>query len=480
MSKTIGETGSFTGPSPGADVPIRINFTEMLDNPIIALTGTGNGADMYSIRVTETTDTYFEFLIEEWEYLDGPHPAVETVNWIAINSGTHRLEDGRFVEAGTTSANETNTAVTYSSEFQAEIDSNPIVLTSVMSNNDDITVDSDPLNITTSGFNVRLQEEEAQNPANTHAFETVGWIAFESGGDADTAGLAQTGGGLDEGNDVYTFDTAFTGTPIVVADTQTINGGDTARVELVATGSTTVTLNLQEEQSNDSEIAHIDETVGFVAFDAGLITAICFTPEVRLSTPAGERAVRDLREGDLVVTADHGLCPIRWIGGKLVTGARLHAAPQARPIVIPAGALGLGRPTREVRVSPRHCLALEGGEVELAFGTREVLVAALHLVGWRGIHRDDSCQATEYLHLLMDKHEILFADGLPAESYHPGQQGMATLKDQDRARLLMAMPRITTDAYGPTARRVLRWHEAVHFAPTNQRDASIAAHGRAG
>jgi hypothetical protein len=201
VSKTIGQTGSFTGSSPGDGVPIRINFSEKLDNPIVALTGTGNGADMYSIRVTETTNDYFEFIIEEWEYLDGPHPAVETINWIAINEGTHRLEDGRFVEAGTTSATETSGSVTYSAEFQAETESAPVVLTSVMSNNDAVTVDSDPRNIPDTGFVVRLQQEEAQRSINTHAAETVGWIAFEGGGDATDAGLAATGGGLDEGND---------------------------------------------------------------------------------------------------------------------------------------------------------------------------------------------------------------------------------------------------------------------------------------
>lgn len=458
----VGVAGSVTTGSPGENDPIVVNFGTTIENAVIALTATGNGADPYTIRVIDVTDTSFTFIIEEWEYLDGPHPAIETINWVAVAEGTHRLDDGRIIEAGFTSATESSGSATFSDEFQDEVTGAPVVLTSVMSNNDAIAVDSDPRDVTTSGFNVRLQQEEAQRPLNTHAAETVGWIAFETGGSAGDSGIALTGGGLDEGNDVYTFGDTFGSAPIVVADTQTVNGGDTARVELVSTSTTSVTLNLQEEQSQDSEVNHIDETVGFVAFASGTFEGqtICFTPGALVTTPVGPRPVEQLREGDLVVTADDGLQPIRWIGAREMTGARLHTLPDERPVLIRAGALWPGCPAQDIRVSQQHRVLLKGALVALNYGTPEVLVPAKALIGLPGIERDDSLCETRFIHLLLPRHGILTVNGMPTESFHPAMDTLYGLSNAHHARLLEVVPGLATGSYGMTARKCLRVLEA--------------------
>ncbi|MEJ8561887.1 hypothetical protein QTO30_12140 [Yoonia sp. GPGPB17] len=101
----IGEAGSITTGSPVANQPITVNLTEALDDPVFAFSATSNGSDDFTIRLTGQTfdadgnTTSFTFIIEEWEYLDGPHPAVETVNWLAIEEGVHTLPDGRTIEA---------------------------------------------------------------------------------------------------------------------------------------------------------------------------------------------------------------------------------------------------------------------------------------------------------------------------------------------------------------------------------------------
>lgn len=458
----VGVAGSVTTGSPGENDPIVVNFGTTIENAVVALTATGNGADPYTIRVIDVTDTSFTFIIEEWEYLDGPHPAIETINWVAVAEGTHRLDDGRIIEAGFASATETTGDATFSSEFQNEVTSAPVVLTSVMSNNDAIAVDSDPRDVTTSGFNVRLQQEEAQRPLNTHAAETVGWIAFETGGGSGASGLALTGEGLDEGNDVYDFDTTFGSAPIVVADTQTVLGGDTARVELVATSTTTVTLNLQEEQSQDTEVNHIDETVGFVAFASGTFEGqtICFTPGALVATPLGARPVETLQEGDLVITADDGLQPIRWIGSREMTGARLHTLPHERPVIIRAGALWPGCPTRDIRVSQQHRVLFKGALVALNYGVPEVLVPAKALIGLPGIERDDSLSATRFIHMLLPQHGVMTVNGMLTESFHPAMDTLYGLSDQHRARLLEEVPGLSTGSYGATARKCLRVREA--------------------
>lgn len=153
----IGEAGSLnTGQvldGSGEPVPIRVDFTQDITDPVIVLSGTQNGADPYTIRVVDSDETGFSFIIEEWEYLDGSHGAVESINWVAIAEGTHTLPDGRTVTAGTTTASGGGAnAVSYGNTFPSPL----VVLTSVMSNNDTTSVDSDPASISTTGFNLHL------------------------------------------------------------------------------------------------------------------------------------------------------------------------------------------------------------------------------------------------------------------------------------------------------------------------------------
>jgi len=102
----IGETGSLRENTTYAGEPIEVEFSEALTDPVVALTATNNGGNTFSLRVIEfRTDangdaTGFSFTIDEWEHHDGAHPAMETINWIAIESGTHVLPDGRLIEAG--------------------------------------------------------------------------------------------------------------------------------------------------------------------------------------------------------------------------------------------------------------------------------------------------------------------------------------------------------------------------------------------
>ncbi len=58
-----------------------------------------------------------------------------------------------------------------------------MVVTSVMSNNDAIAFDSEPMSITSTGFDLRLEEEEAEDGIN--APETMSWIAIQGGGRCD-------------------------------------------------------------------------------------------------------------------------------------------------------------------------------------------------------------------------------------------------------------------------------------------------------
>ncbi|MCR8549114.1 Hint domain-containing protein [Salipiger sp. P9] len=189
---------------------------------------------------------------------------------------------------------------------------------------------------------------------------------------------------------------------------------------------------------------------------------ICFTPGTRLRTPRGTILVEDLREGDLVQTKDNGAQEIQWIGSRRMSGARLYALPKLRPIRIRAGAFGLERPDEEFLVSPEHRMLLTGPVAQALFNTPEVLVAAKDLVNGRTVTRDLTVREVTYVHLLLPRHEVLFANGVETESFHPSNTALSTIREIDRLRLLAMLPEIQNNpqTYGCHARRNLSSTEA--------------------
>ncbi|MFO7919661.1 MAG: Hint domain-containing protein [Nioella sp.] len=188
----------------------------------------------------------------------------------------------------------------------------------------------------------------------------------------------------------------------------------------------------------------------------------CFTPGTLVDTPSGPVPVETLAPGDLVETLDSGARPVRWVGQVTLTRADLAADPSLRPVLIRAGAFGLGRPARDMRLSPQHRLLLSGSRVPLLFGEAEVLVAARDLVDDHRILRDHAATGVTYIHFVFDLHEIVRADGLAAESYRPGPQTLPALPDSSRAELLRLFPELADPAPGGlcAARPLLKHWEA--------------------
>lgn len=451
---TIGEAGSLLATSPTENQPITVTLTEPLTNPVFALTGTANGGDPYILRVIgQTLDgngdtTAFTFIIEEFEYLDGPHTATETVNWLAIEEGVHTLPDGRLIEASTNLISSTAHNTGGSATFSAPFPDPPVVLTSVMSNNDTTTVDSDPSNITSSGFDLTLQEEEAED--GVHAAETIGWIAIQAGGDA-TSGTANAIGGVNSSVDVLGLGATFTDS-VVVSDTQTINGGDTARVAIDSQTNNSVGVFLQEEQSADEETFHTNETVGIVAFEEGLIP--CFTKGTRIQTPLGLVNVELLNVGDWVDTVDNGPQQIRWIGRRCLKKHELLAHPDLRPVRILAHALGKQLPERDLLVSKQHRMLVSSKIAERMFGQREVLISSIKLTALPGIFVDEQIETVEYHHLLFDGHQLVLAEGAKTESLYLGVETQMALSPEARQEVDLLFPELAEGFAPDTARHV--------------------------
>lgn len=189
---------------------------------------------------------------------------------------------------------------------------------------------------------------------------------------------------------------------------------------------------------------------------------ICFTPDTRILTPQGPRMIGSLMPGDPVLTRDNGPQPVIWTGHRRMTGARLHAMPDLRPIRFRSAALGRGRPDGDLLVSPQHRMLVCGPAAQALFNTPEVLVAARDLVNDRSIGVDRSLREVTYVHILLEKHNIVWANGLEAESFHPSNTAMEMIDPAQRGGLLAVLPDLDADplAYGDFARRNLTGAEA--------------------
>lgn len=180
---------------------------------------------------------------------------------------------------------------------------------------------------------------------------------------------------------------------------------------------------------------------------------VCFVRGARIRTDRGDVAIENLKAGDLVLTLDHGLQPIRWIGS-----TKVLARGENAPIEFKKGAFGN---TRDLRVSPQHRMLVKDWRQELLFGALETLVPAKFLINGSSIRQVEGGYV-EYFHMLFDKHEIVFAEGAQSESFHPGEVGMKTFTNETREDIYKLFPDLREDVrnYGNSARITLKSFEA--------------------
>ena len=132
----------------------------------------------------------------------------------------------------------------------------------------------------------------------------------------------------------------------------------------------------------------------------------CYCTGTQILTDRGEVAVEALAIGDVVVTASGQRRPIRWIGNRSYIGRFANTNPAVLPVCMKAGALADGVPARDLWVSPDHALYLDG-----------VLIPAEYLVNGTTIVKADRVESVTYWHIELDSHDVLLAEGAPAESF---------------------------------------------------------------
>lgn len=183
----------------------------------------------------------------------------------------------------------------------------------------------------------------------------------------------------------------------------------------------------------------------------------CFVAGTMIFTSKGQRAVETLQPGDMLLTRDCGMRPVRWVGQVTVDGRGRYAPIRFMPEVC-------GN-SRTLLVSPNHRMLITGWKAEMYFGEHEILIPAKKLVNGDTVC-SAPCEQVTYVHLLLDRHEVIYAEGAATESLHPGDFLMASPSDT-KSEILTLFPELATDigrAHWKSVRCIARSREAVLLA----------------
>ncbi|MBS9718281.1 Hint domain-containing protein [Pseudohalocynthiibacter aestuariivivens] len=247
--------------------------------------------------------------------------------------------------------------------------------------------------------------------------------------------------------------THINGNAVVAGDTVTLATGQ--QVSLNADGTFSITTDADEESVNFTYT--VANGGGNGISDTAFVTVNtipCFVAGTMILTPDGEVPVETLEPGNLVITHDDGPQPVRWIGQR-----RVPAKDNLAPICIKANTFGSHR---ELLVSPQHRILISDSLAELLFGEAEVLIAAKDLVNDYTV-RSQEGGMVDYVHILFDRHQVVFSEGLATESFLPGPQTTRSFERECVEEICSIFPELNPDTglgYSPAARRTLRAYEA--------------------
>lgn len=132
----------------------------------------------------------------------------------------------------------------------------------------------------------------------------------------------------------------------------------------------------------------------------------CFLRGTRIQTPGGEIPVEDLTIGALVETLN-GPLPVKWIGRQRFRKDNLSWHWSMAPIRVARFALSDQYPCRDLYLSPSHSLFVDGFliPVEMLVNGRSIAPAMM-----------DNRESIDYFHVELETHEVVFAEGAPAET----------------------------------------------------------------
>ncbi len=182
-------------------------------------------------------------------------------------------------------------------------------------------------------------------------------------------------------------------------------------------------------------------------------------------TPCGPRRVENVRKGDLIVTRDNGLQPVKMVFSRTVTKSDLAADPGLAPVRLRPRALGPMMPQQDLLVAPGHKVLVPGYRLADVPDTSARLISARDIADKSDTaFADRTVQEVTYYSIVFDQHEIFCVNGLPVESYLPCAETMGDLDKSVRGDL-QALLKDQGDADGTIPASIYAMAEDADYRP---------------
>ena len=242
-------------------------------------------------------------------------------------------------------------------------------------------------------------------------FTTTDYVTYTQGGTAYSQVLDTT---IAYNANVTEVDGTITSLVLVVAQMQ---NGDTFAVDLDGVGE----LDNLKIRSIELTTSVSSESMGYYTWHTiSNSSVVCFAYGTLIDTPNGPRAVEQFKQGDLITTLDHAAQPI----AQTITRRLTRPARNAPICIAPHALAAIGQPHghRTLCVSPQHRIMLNAPH-----GSRwpaQVLIVARHLLALDGVTQAPPDIAVRYVHLRLRRHEIIYANGIAAETLLLGAQAL--------------------------------------------------------
>jgi hypothetical protein len=212
------------------------------------------------LRLQEISEDRFQIRYQEWDYLDGAH-GKENVFYLVSEMGTQTVAGLDFEAWKIDTTAHPGPESWEQIDFETDFSQVPAVLSAVQTFNDSEAVTTRIRNLGLSSFELAMSAQESASGAPD--METLGWIATSRGSGTSSDGRMVAS---------QVFSDAFQGItlnfipldrryPIIVADVVSANELDPFFIRYFDPQAASMQLYMQEEQSQDIEVAHANESI---------------------------------------------------------------------------------------------------------------------------------------------------------------------------------------------------------------------------
>lgn len=168
----------------------------------------------------------------------------------------------------------------------------------------------------------------------------------------------------------------------------------------------------------------------------------CLLRGTEITTARGAMPVEELAIGDLILTESGQFEPVKWIARQTIEKPLQDTwRDDVVPICIAQSAIDQNLPRRDLFLSPGHCLFIDG-----------YLIPADYLVNGTSIVQvvPPGVDVLDYFHVEFERHDVMYADGVPVESMHLPDGRSAEARDfLDYERLYGSRPPRPMAPYAP-------------------------------